>query len=862
MNRQTTTAAAFLIALSAAGCASASAASPTPQTGPQAAQRNGATKTIAEVTKDSRRMDGLFTLFQDTLTGSMHMQVSPDQLGDEFIYWSHTVDGVVDVGHFRGAFRDNRVFSVDREYDRVRFVIQPTHLYFEEGEALSRAAEANTSPAVVAAEKIVATDPETGDLLIEADNLFLGEVFGQVKPSSRPGPQRGFSLGQLSKSKTRYADVRSYPENTDVVVDYVYDNPSPTAGGSSGVVDPRSVTIRIQHSLIAMPDNGFEPRFEDPRVGYFTDRQTDMLSTSATPYRDLVNRWNLVKKDPTAAVSEPVEPIVWWIENTTPEVFRETIRDALLHWNKAFETAGFRNAIEVRVQPDDADWDAGDIRYNVLRWTSSPNPPFGGYGPSFTNPRTGQILGADIMLEYTFVTRRIPLDRVFETTALGLIEPFDYDAAAELTAEREAAGLCTAGVHLHNSALFGAQALMAEGVTEEDMTDFIKQSIHYLVLHEVGHTLGLNHNMKGTQLWSRDEAHDAATTAEQGLYTSVMDYPAVNLAGPGRTQGEYWISTVGPYDHWAIAFGYDPDLDDDAAMADHLARSTDPRLAFGNDADDMRSPGKAIDPRVNIYDMSNDAIGYAAWLMDYAGDLQDGLLARYAEPGSSYHDLRNAYMILTGQQATAAGVISRYIGGVYVDRGMQGQPGATRPYTPVSRADQERAMAALAENLFAPDAWSASPDLLAHLAMQRRGFDFFAGTEDPKIHERALNAQRGVLNHLLHPVVLERITDTRLYGNEYPLPEMMSDLTDAIFAADRATNVNTFRQNLQVEYIDRLARIAIDDDDNRYDFIARGAALANLRRVDSMLAGRGGDAETRAHTAHVRYLIAKALDTD
>ena len=290
------------------------------------------------------------------------------------------------------------------------------------------------SPSVIAAQDILARDTVTGALLIDADDLFLGEVLAQVKPSSRPGPQRGFSLGQLSKSKTRYVALDNYPENTAVVVDYVYDNPSPTAGGSRGVVDPRSVTIRLQHTLIAMPENDYQPRFEDPRVGYFTDRQTDMLSTSATPYRDLVNRWHLVKKDPSAAISEPVEPIVWWIENTTPEVFRETIREATLHWNKAFESAGFRNAVVVKVQPDDADWDAGDIRYNVLRWTSSPNPPFGGYGPSFSNPRTGQILGADIMLEYAFITNRLPQDRLFSSAALGVIEPFDpssLDAEAE-----------------------------------------------------------------------------------------------------------------------------------------------------------------------------------------------------------------------------------------------------------------------------------------------------------------------------------------------------------------------------------------------------------------------------------------------
>jgi hypothetical protein len=829
------------------------AAGPTAQAAPRPAP---ALRSVEELTRTSRRYDGLFTLFQDTVSGATHMLIQPEQLDREFIYWAHTQDGVVDAGHFRGNFRDNRVFTVERAFNRIQFVVQPTRFHFDPENPLSRAALANVSPAVLASEEIVGRDRSSGALLIRADGIFLAEVLAQVRPSARPGTSPGFAIGTLSRTKTRYVDIRSYPLNTDVVVDYVFDNPSPLGSGGEGVTDPRSVTIRLQHTFLAMPEDGYAPRFEDPRVGFFTERQTDMLSTSPTPYRDVIRRWHLVRRDPEARLSEPVEPIVFWIENTTPTEFREAVRSATLAWNRAFEYAGFRDAIQVRVQPDDADWDAGDVRYNVLRWTASPEPPFGGYGPSFTNPRTGQILGANVMLEYSYVTNRIRQDRAFETAALSALEPLDPDHLADL----ETAGHCTAGLHLQNAALFGAQALRAAGVPEEEMTAYIVQSLYYLVLHEVGHTLGLTHNMMGTQLWDPDQLHDAHRTAHEGLYGSVMDYPAVNLARDRDRQGEYWVSTVGPYDRWAIAFGYDPRLDDARAREAHLARSTEPGLAFGNDADDMRSPGKAIDPRVNVYDLSSDAIGYAAWQMELARDLQATLLERYREPGDSYHALRNAYLILTSQQATAAAVISRYIGGVYVDRAMQGQPGAIRPFVPVGRGDQKRAMAALERHLFAPDAFAAPPELLGHLAMQRRGFDFMSDTEDPKVHGRALNAQRAVLAHLLHPTVLQRITDSRLYGNQYPLTEMMGDLTRAIFDADRRTHVNTFRQNLQVEYVARLAAIVEPGTGNRHDFVARSAALANLRHIDTLMAARGGDPETRAHAQHLRLLVRRALD--
>ena len=146
--------------------------------------------------------------------------------------------------------------------------------------------------------------------------------------------------------------------------------------------------------------NDFRPRLDDPRVGYFTQEIENLTSIKVADYKDVINRWSLVKKDPSAAISEPVEPIVWWVENTTPVEYRQTIVEAGEKWNEAFEKAGFKNAVVMKIMPDDATWDPADIRYNVIRWVSSPYPPYGAIGPSFVNPKTGQILGADITVEW------------------------------------------------------------------------------------------------------------------------------------------------------------------------------------------------------------------------------------------------------------------------------------------------------------------------------------------------------------------------------------------------------------------------------------------------------------------------------
>jgi hypothetical protein len=365
---------------------------------------------------------------------------------------------------------------------------------------------------------------------------------------------------------------------------------------------------------------------------------------------------------------------------------------------------------------------------------------------------------------------------------------------------------------------------------------------------------------------SPKEINDESITGSRGVMGSVMDYEIVNLAKKGQHQGDYFSSRPGPYDFWAIQFGYTPSLSDPAAEAKRvqtlLGRSTEPQLAFGNDADDMRSPGGGIDPRVNVNDMTNDAIGYMSDRFDVVNDLMGTLQQRYTTPNTSYHEMRNAYLVLTSQLNSAATVISRYVGGVYVDRGFAGQPGATKPFTPVSRADQKRAMASLARNVFAPTAFSSPADLYSHLQMQRRGFDFFGTPEDPKIHDRVLTIQRNVLVQLLNPRVMTRITDSRLYGNDYPLAEEMSDLTSAIFDADARTNVNTFRQNLQMEYVNRLVNI-ISTAKGNYDYPSQSAALASLRSIQSRLAGKTGvNAETAAHTRNVLFTIEKALKTD
>ena len=812
-----------------------------------------AIKKISEVTKRSKKIEGLFDLYQDTINGSMKMVIREDQVGKEYIYFSQIADGVLDAGSYRGSYRGSKVFKIEKYFNRIEFVVQNTSSYFNPKSALSKSSSANMSEGVLASLKIEGINKKEDLFLINADNLFLKETFSQIKPPRYPKQSpNAFTLGSLNKEKTKVNSIRNYPKNTDLAIEYVYSKDNVLNGGSRAVSDGRNVSIKVFHSLIEMPENDYEILVDDPRVGYFTTKVTDMTSTSSTPYRDLVHRWNLKKKDTTAAISEPVNPIVWWMENSTPKEWRPIIKEAVLQWNVAFEKAGFKNAVEVKMQPDSANWDAGDIRYNVLRWTSSPKAPFGGYGPSFVNPRTGEILGADIMLEYVHFTNRVLYEKVFD------LKMNEQEFNASISHKDINNASCSMGHFSQENTQFGNAVLITENASDLKLKRLKRESMMALIMHEVGHTLGLNHNMKASQLFSPEQLADSNFIKGKCLTGSVMDYAAINLTRDRSKQGQFEDVAVGPYDIWAIQFAY-TSFKSEKQKNDLLNRSTEPELIFGNDADDMRSPGKAIDPRVMVGDLSNDQITYSNNIFELVDEMLKEVKTKFSIEGESYQELRRVYYVLNRQRSNAAGVVSRFIGGVYVDRAMVGQKGQSMPYTPVSYLDQKRAMETLSKHVFSPDAFNSPNDLYNYLAMQRRGFDFFRGPEDPKIHSQVLSYQTNILKHILHPNTLQRIVDSELYGNNYGLSLMMTDLNNAIFKKDAQTSVNSFRQNLQVAYTKKLISMVTGNSAGKYISSAKAMAIYTLKNINKKAINNSGDVSTKAHRLHLRTLIDNAL---
>jgi len=787
---------------------------------------------IKDITKEFSKYEGFFEAYQDTETSSIYLVVDEEQLNKEFIYFAHVVDGVVASRRNRGSYLDNGIFKIEKYFDTLRLSRINTAFSLDERTALSRSSGANISDSVLASLPIKASNEDENRYLVDVTSLFLSEELTPIKPIPSPfADEESFRWGQISPTKSKIERIINYPKNTDIEVELVIESQPSFNYEEEDAADPRNISIKMRYSFIGMPKNNFEPRMADQSIGYFSEKITDLSTDDATPYLDLIHKWDLQKKNPELAISEPIKPILFWLENTTPLKFRDYITEGLLAWNEAFLKAGIKNAIEVKIQPDDADWDAGDIRYNVLRWTSSPNAPFGGYGPSFVNPRTGEIIGADIMLEWVYATNRLTINDIFNSSH-GSTD-------------------CSIGSLMQEANMMSYLTSL-----DEDDPEILKQSIIRLTLHEVGHTLGLNHNFKASFLHNSKDVHNKELTQKVGLTGSVMEYPAVNIAPLGVEQGDYYDTRTGPYDLWAIEFGYTPQLTAEERTA-LLSKSKLHEHMFANDSEDMRSPGKGIDPRAMINDLSSEPIIYAEQRIKLVNDTISKLPSLLSGKASSWEEYRNAYKILLRETGRSLDTVSRYIGGVYVNRSTPAQGSDQLPYEPVPALKQKEAMRVLADHAFSVNAFPINGELLNLLQIERRGFDLYGEHEDPQVHKAILNIQNKVFDQLLSPWVTYRITDTTLYGNDYEIYEFFNDLNNSIFEEDLNFEVSYVRKNLQTTYVRRLIKILAAD---YYDEITTAAAYDSLRKIEKMMKKNSRDPGTKAHRSLILWIIDSGLN--
>ena len=764
-------------------------------------------KTIEEFIDDGEyaSIDGFMNILHETDKDKYYLVLNEDQLNKEFIYFTYILNGPSDAGPSGGDMGEAFILEFRKFKEDIGIYKKNTKFIFDDSNKISQSKLTNIIEAFLGRFSVVVN--EDSKYLINIDKMFLSEMLVAITPNIPKEYMEYYNLilGRPDKSKTFIDEVKNYEKNTSFKVRYGFYNPKPKSGSSiDAVTDKRYTFVDGLHLFVEMPDDKFEPRVADQRIGYFSEKVTDLSTYDSNNARDLMNRWRLIKKNPEAELSEPEEPLVYWVENSTPEEIRPFVVKGIEAWNKAFEKAGFKNAIIAKIQPDDADWDAGDVRYNVVRWASTPDPRYSGYGPSVANPRTGEIIAADIVQEFNAIKRGYTYRKLW-------------------------------------------------GYTEEN--DPLEQWIVSLTMHEVGHTLGLRHNFKSSWIYDAKEVHDVNVTGDNHI-GSVMDYDPINLAPEGITQGNFFPTGPGFYDIWAIEFGYTPSFTDEE-RENLLSKSSQPEYIFGTDGDAMSSPGVNIDPRNYRGDMSNDPITYTSdrikTLDAKIAELPDIFLIN----GETSSEFRSIFYSLTSEKGRFLDGVSRLIGGVYSNRIVNDSNKDITPFEAVSYEDQKRAMSLIKEELLSNNAFSFDENLLKYLQSEKRAAysPGRRGNEDPQLHDLVLSLQGRTIAHILHPTVMMRLVDSSQYGNTYMPDEVLSDLFDGIFVQREVPT--TFKMNLQSKYVDSLISALTDDD---YDEISKSAIYASLVDIRNFTKIPYGDSKTKVHYKFLNWKASKALD--
>ncbi|MBI4161556.1 MAG: zinc-dependent metalloprotease [Acidobacteria bacterium] len=827
-------------------------------------------KPFDEVVKDTEKVEGLFTFYLNREEGKFLLEVRPDQLDRTYLLSPTLESGVGEksISLVAAGVFPNYPVQFRKVGKNLQFVIPNIWFRADRSPEMDRAVARAFSDSLLAQVKLASQPhPERHSHLVDLSSLFLQDLEG-LQPFLKEVYETPYAF---EKEASHFGGLKAFPKNVEIEAVRHYKTGEPK--GSFTLPDPRSLFLRFRYSLAELPETGYRPRIADDRVGHFaTIFQDYSTDRTETPYVRYVERWHLEKQDPAAAISPPKEPILFWLENTIPTEYRDAIREGTLAWNQAFERIGFRDAIVVNQQPDDADWDPADTRYNTLRWIVAPGFGFA-QGPSRANPFTGQLFDADIrfsadMVRYAWAEYEEMVDPV------SLIEP-----PAPIWPATGARNLCDYARGAALEAAFGMHLLAARGVFGED-SPAAKRYVHdflvHVTLHEVGHTLGLRHNFKASIIHPVSRLHDAALTAARGLTGSVMDYIPVNVAPDGQAQGEYWQTTPGPYDYWAIEYAYRPieatGPEAEAAELERIAgRVADAELAYATDEDTFGFSPRSVDPTANLWDIGDDPIQFYRGRVDLARELWDRMEERFEKPGNRYQKFLRVFNEGVTQYLVAALNAPKFIGGIYNFRDHVGDPGGRVPFQPVPAEKQREALEFVRTAILAPDALDFPPEILNRLVPERH-WDF-QGTPwnlqrlDYPIHTLVAALQAQVLNRLYHPITMSRIVDLELKSangtDPLTLAEVFSGLRSSVWTElTSGEEIRSFRRNLQRSHLDTLIKILIAPAPGTPED-ARTLARADLidigREAERALGRTGLDRITRAHLEESRARVDAAL---
>jgi hypothetical protein len=841
-----------------------------------AAPPAGQPKPFAEVVKDAKEIPGLFRLWQKD--DKVWIEIAPEQFDQIYFFQANLNQGIGENRIYGGMmagypFGPEQVVAFHKIGTTVQLLAKNVRYTAKAGTPEARAVAQAFSDSLLASTPVVSQPhPDRKSVLIEANALLLADIPGAASVLERIYRQ-SYSFDARNSSVAR---VRGTPEMVTFAVTAHYSlsrislppaNPSPGAPPPtelpSTLPDVRSLFLGFHYSLASLPVEPMRPRVVDERLGYFWTERFDYTSdTPRLPIVRYANRWRLEKKDPAAVLSEPKQPIVYWLERSIPERYRPAIRDGILEWNKAFERIGFKDAIKVEIQPDDAEWDAGDVHRASVRWMTTARPTFAAIGPSTVDPRTGEILDADIGFDANAV-RNIRHFRVERIVSDAFAAPVAAPNAMRCDYAEGAAQ--EAGFALD---LFEARGTIAPDSPGAD--EFVNAFVKDVIMHEVGHTLGLTHNFRASTVYTNAQLADADFTERNGIAGSVMEYNPFNIALAGQRQGAYNMRTLGPYDYWAIEYGYaEFPPEREAEELERIAsRSNQRELAFMMD-DTIFASG--LDPDVNMFDLGSDPLAYAANRLALVRELWARTERMPLRADEQYAILRRNLSRGLSEASTSVQHAAKFVGGITLLRDRAGS-GRT-PQDPVPATRQRAALRMLATEVFSADSFTFPPDLLRRASISyfdianSREVGTAVPTPDIAIDQQVLALQRVALNHLMSDTVAQRLLNNQSKimnpKDALRLAELYETLHGAIWSELKSRrDIPLFRRNLQREHATRLASALLRASASMpADARAQLRADATLLRAELAAAQmwKGYSPEARAHLAEALSMLDEAL---
>ncbi|MFO1287244.1 MAG: zinc-dependent metalloprotease [Rubrivivax sp.] len=865
------------------------------------------------VVREAKRIDGPIVMWQKD--EKVWFELTPQDFGRAFLLSPKIKSGIGEAWVLGGlmAYPVNgaggaQLVEFVRVHNTVRLQARNTDVIAPPGTPEARAVADSYSNSLLGVAGVASQPhPERKSILVEANSYFMNDIVGVGMMLQRAFRQ-GYSLDRGNSTITA---ARSSKEAVILETsNHFYTGSIATLGfvnvplGGSGpsvprfLPDARSMLVGLHYSLAPLPEKPMATRAADPRLGLFTSTRLDFGNDLAlSPRQRMVNRWRLEKKDPAAALSEPVKPITFWIDRNVPLAYRDTVRAAILEWNKAFERIGFKNALVVQQQSDDATFDTLDFGVASVRWMMNAEPSFGAIGPSHVDPRSGEILDADIAFEGLSARavrgiRTQVLGAMAATAGGASLAGLGLPALPEAGATSTAApasfaapfalpGLETAmttAQHDHRLCQYSTLAaeqlgyaldvLEARGDIDPESAEaqqFVLDYVKDALMHEVGHALGLRHNFRASRVYTEEQLSDPEFTRTHGTTGSVMEYNAVNLPRPGQRGGTPFMTTLGPYDYWAVEYAYKPPAPNATAAQERemlqaiAARSNEPLLAYGTDEDAWFG----IDPETIQLDLGNDPVVFAAKRVEIARDLFRRQETRELSPQRDYAVLRRSLNYALGDAARAVGVLVRQIGGV---RTLRDYPGSGRdPLLPVPASVQRAALDTIANAVLAADGLKLSAPLQRRLAPDYMERAEIGAPTDYSLPGRLFELQRAVLAYLMSEWIAQRVLDSvgkfDHPAEAFQLRELYDRLAQDVWSELKTgAPITPARRELQREHLNRLALMALRPA-SRVDAraVLRDEARTLLPRLDAAARRPGLDADTRAHLADSAETLRRAL---